>query len=119
MNFQLDSISLEEYKSLAKGNAGFMKILFEKVIRQITEYRPKIESSIRSSNLKQLREDTHHIKPMLSSLRMSNLLEVFEQIKQAMDSQTTEESMIESQIAFMNKSFDQIVQTLRVEIDNL
>jgi hypothetical protein len=119
MKLQLDSISLSEYNSLAKGNSGFMKILIEKVIRQISEYRLKIESSIRDADLAMLREQTHHIKPMLISLKTTNLLDVFEQIKKAMDSQTLNQLPIEDLIDFIQDSFDHIIDTLRVELERL
>lgn len=117
MDLKLDTISLEEYESLAKGNQGFMKILLEKVIRQVSDYQPKIERAILNEDLQQLREDTHYIKPMMASLKMNTLIDVFEKIKSDIQNDEVDQEEVEQSLNFIRSSFEYIITTLRQKLD--
>lgn len=114
---QIDNISLHEYESLAKGNKGFIKILLEKVIRQLDEFEPQIIDDIENHKLQDLREHTHHIKPMLASLRLNTVLDVFEEIKSDYQNDDFDEGLKKKRIQYLKDSFEHAKNELRSLLD--
>lgn len=114
---QIDKISLQEYESLAKGNKGFIKILLEKVIRQIEEFEPKILDDIEDHSLQNLREHTHHIKPMLASLRLNTMLDLFEEIKLDYQNEEFNQELKQQRLNYVKESFTHAKKELRALLD--
>lgn len=114
---EIDKISLQEYESLAKGNKGFIKILLEKVIRQIDEFEPKILDDIEKHSLQNLREHTHHIKPMLASLRLNTVLALFEEIKLDYQNEHFDEELKQQRVNYIKDSFSHAKKELKALLD--
>lgn len=114
---KIESVSLQEYESLAKGNKGFIKILLEKVIRQLDEFEPKVLDDIESHKLQDLREHTHHIKPMLASLRLNTVLDVFEEIKNDYQHERYDAELKTQRIQYIKDSFTHAKKELRTLLD--
>jgi len=114
---KIDNVSLQEYESLAKGNKGFIKILLEKVIRKLDEFEPLILEDVEEHKLQELREHTHHIKPMLASLRLSKVLNLFEDIKNDYQNEAFDQELKQQRLSFIKESFTHAKTELRNILD--
>lgn len=119
MELEFDQIVLDEYRTLSKGNSGFMKILLEKVRRQLEEYEPLIIADIEERRLQDLREHTHYIKPMMVSLNLVNLLDILETIKSNFQNEQFDEKQINQQIDYIHKAILDIRKQVQAELDIL
>lgn len=119
MNLTIDTISLQEYIALSKGNKDFMKILLEKVARQLEEYEPLITEDIQKQDLKSLREHTHYIKPMLVSLKLTQMLGLFEELKQQMEHAEISQDKLQQSVHYLGKAFQDIRKQVNIELNAL
>jgi len=119
MELDYDTIVLDEYRTLSKGNSGFMKILLEKVRRQLEEYEPLIIADIEERRLRDLREHTHYVKPMMVSLNLIHLLDLFETVKANFENEQFDEKQINQQIDYIRKDIANIRKQVQTELDTL